>query len=251
MRKRSIIQLTPLLDVILLLLFALMIQLSIKDTEQNKVYEAAINDLETAKQEASIWADEVDDLAGQVKSLTQQLEEKGEEIALLQESNDEVFYGLARFLDMNNTEISLILSSANAFSAYQKINEFSDPKQAAEALYLYEMLSKKFYFINVTLVTETNHLLINGNQSNVHVVYDVDASSKTIANLKNDIKEAIELEIQNRDGGSSMVMVLLQTGDDDVYHYAWRLVWESIGELEQKYGTEKLHRLGIPWTQSD
>jgi hypothetical protein len=251
MRKRSIIQLTPLLDVVLLLLFALMIQLSVKDAAQTEAYDVANNDLAIAEQEKNVLADEVNDLTIQLASLTQQLDEKGEEIALLQESNDEVLYGLARFLDMNNTEISLLLSSANAFTAYEKMSELSDPTKAAEALYNYESLSQKFYFIDVTLASQTNQLLINGNQSTVHVVYDADASPETIAYVKENIKQAIESAIQTREGGSSMIMILLQTGDDDVYHYAWRLVWESIGELEQKYGTDKLHRLGIPWTQSN
>ena len=62
------------------------------------------------------------------------------------------------------------------------------------------------------------------------------------------VKDAIEKAISDRQGGSGMIFVTLSVKDEEVYQYAWDVVWEALGELQEKYGTQKLFRTHFRYT---
>ncbi len=243
MRSRSVIQLTPLLDVVLLLLFALLTSLAFTDANRKEGEEETA---ELIAQQNGIIASLTSDNA----ELSTELSEKEDAAHRLEEKNAAVLEGLSLFLDAHDGELQSLLAATSAKNASNQISAFSSPEKAARSLYLFENLYRKFFMVDVVLRGETNQMWVNGIETSVHIVLDESdrQSEKSINAMKQDIKEVIEEAIRQRQGGAELMMVVLQIGDDAVYHYAWQLIWECLGELEQKYGTEKFYRLNIPWT---
>ena len=111
----------------------------------------------------------------------------------------------------------------------------------AEELLKYEAISRQFYFIDIELKTQNNRVYINGQSTSIGITLDdVDSTGKV-----DEIKEAIEEDLEQRQGGSQMVFVTLLVKDREVRQYAWQIVWDAIGEIQEKYGTGKVFRTHI------
>ena len=57
--------------------------------------------------------------------------------------------------------------------------------------------------------------------------------------------DLIEEDMEKRQGGSQMVFITLKVYDREVYQFAWEAVWEAIGNIQEKYGTDKIFRTHI------
>ncbi len=263
-RRRSILDLTPLLDVVLLLLFAFMMMVTAQGEERDQEMEAfkeqtqaAISDTEDAKEqvntlqaEKTTLQDNIDTLSVENQKLQNDIEQLQESNAELESVNDlekesinQVIKGLAEFLDTNEAQIKKLIDGSDD----ELIDKLIDPKEAAAMLHRYKALSQQFYFIDVVLATEKNRLYVNNKATSVGINYEDIKDNASRSNKVDEVKDEIEAAIGSRQGGSAMIFVTLSVKDADVYQYAWDVVWDAIGELQEKYGTQKLYRTYIRW----
>lgn len=231
MRNRAHIDLTPLLDVILLLVFGFMFMLvsantKLADTES----ELESSQTDTAETIAALEA-ENEDLLQSVTDLQAALDAQA---ATLETASE----GIAAYFSLNESELSTVLSQQSSESVQTYLSTYAETEDVAKSMVMYELLTQEFYFIEVVLSGEGNHIIINGEKTSVNVRLEDIESAESKAEKKQAIKDAISDIIDTRPGGSSMVFVTLSTDNPEVYHYAWSLAWQAVSELAEKYGAK-------------
>ena len=234
MRKRAYIDLTPLLDVILLLVFGFMFILAsthtkLTDTESrlasSEADNAAAIDVLEAENEA---------LSLKVSHLEAALDAQAATLDITAE-------GIARYFSLNNDELETLLSQQTTQSVSTYLSSYVDADVTAKSMVMYELLSREFYFIEVVLSGEDNRIVINGEKTPVNIRISDITTADSKAEKKQSVKDAISKVIDARPGGSSMVFVTLSTDNPEVYHYAWSLTWQAINELTEKYGAKNYY----------
>ncbi len=251
--RKSTLELTPLLDVVLIILFVFMILLANSINEgiqtKNEAQETAEQmqgDLDAALENASELEDglaaleeEIDRLELSGSLTTEQLEKQREISDEQQQTAENLAKAVAEFIGTNQDGIESLLDE-NSAPTEQMLSSMST-EGIAEELLKYEAISRQFYFIDLELKTENNRLYINGESTSVGISNGEAGSEEKL----DEIKEIIENDLEQRQGGSQMVFISLIVKDRQVRQYAWQTVWDAIGEIQEKYGTDKVYRTHI------
>lgn len=236
MNKRSIIELTALLDIILILLFAFMMQ--VNANEQNIQSEQQVLQQKNVQ---LVNAQKAFELENEL------LRHEIEQMRFLHDKEkqtlDTLTRGIARFLQVDEAELLAIIEQSENQTDQQVawvLQQFTDDTQVMQELWKHEVLAKRFYFIEVGLKYSYNQIYINGNPTKVTINHQELTTTQQRKMKKEEIKEAIEKVINAREGGVGMVFLSLTLLDEHVYQYAYELAWEAIKEEQEKYGTEKM-----------
>ncbi len=238
MKRRSHIDLTPLLDVILMLVFGFMFVLAANATKLSETEDA----LKTSQSENAAAVAELqtenDALNAQVSDLQTTLDA---EAATLETASA----GIAEYFSLNQSELSALLSQQSSEDVRQYLSQTADPGDVAKSMVMYDLLTAEFYFLDVVLSGEDNRVVINGQRTSVIIRVSDIADADSRLQKKQAVKDAISEVIDARPGGSSMVFVTLSTDNPEVYHYAWSLVWQAVSELTEKYGAKNYYSAEI------
>ncbi|QUI21925.1 hypothetical protein HZI73_06235 [Vallitalea pronyensis] len=239
MKQRTFLDLTPLLDVVLILLFAFMLNVNAASSETEAQLE---NETETS-QSLRLQLDEKDN---EIKKLQDELEHSQVKIAALEASLDD----LQSAMTVEKETLTAITHQLTKWFGRQPlkkiantktIDKFLDEASVYEQLYKYDTLSKRYFFVDITLQTSNNQLSINDERTGIYITFD-DVSNDDRKHLKMEqIKESIEKVLENREGGYTFVLMTLSE-EGNVYRYAYNLVWDAIKEIEAKYGADKMFK---------
>ena len=247
MKKSSIIELTPLLDVILILLFAFLIIMQGQSDSMDEKFGALeetnvalmvhIDDLESQNAElekAKSRLDvEVNELKEQIKYESLSNAEEKKTLAAATEAFMSII--VSEGLDLEE----ILAQNPDAESAFGKVFNSGD---TVFELFKYNYVMSRFFFVNVELVGEENRVEINSKPTQLAINRDdaiTDISRKAKA-LK--IYDAIKSVIDSRLGGAEMVMVTLTVRDPEVYQYAYEIAWQALHELELRSSGYRLYK---------
>lgn len=234
MKNRSHIDLTPLLDVILLLVFGFLFVLASTNTQLAGV--KADLETSTADSQAAIKA-----LEAENERLALQVENLQEALAASQATAELTAQGAAEYFSLNQNELAVFLSQQSVENASAYLAAYADAGSVAKNMVMYELLANEFYFVEVVLNGEDNRILINGEKTSVNIRPEDIESADAKTEKKQAVKDIISGVIDSRTGGSSMVFVTLSTDNPEVYHYAWALTWQAVSELSEKYGAKNYY----------
>lgn len=245
--RKSTLELTPLLDVVLIILFVFMMLLAQQMAESADIKERAETDVETMEAEMLAAQDSLESLQEEYDALLATSEMTAEELARTKDTSEKqqdtaenLAKAVAEFIDANEDDIQKLLDDNDAPSK-EMLDNMSTEDIAAELL-KYEAISRQFYFIDIELKTSANRLYINNESTSLGISFDQVSDDAGKANKIEAIKSLIETDIEKRQGGAQMVFITLRVSDDEVYQYAWEVVWSAIGEIQEKYGTDKIFR---------
>lgn len=225
MKRNSIIDLTPLLDVILILLFAFMLNSNdiYQAQETSITNEVEKNDLlSTQLQKQSILLQELKD---QNVELNINLDTAKEELSTLREEKNNWYDSLASQLPETQSE-----------------NLSSDAITAAnlnEHLQKYDAIRKKYFFVDVELRNDDGKIYINLEDTKVSILEEElkTASSKTAK--KDSLKNLLSNYLEDRQGGYTFALISLKE-DGRVRRAQYNLMWEVIKELQSELGSDKI-----------
>lgn len=260
--KKSTLELTPLLDVVLILLFVFMLMLANQVNESAQVKQeadetvaATQEELDKALMDAGDLEDELEALQEDNDSLRQTGNETQEQLERQKAISDEqqdtaeaLSKAVADFIDANEYDIKKLLDEENAPS--QEMLDSMSIDDIAEEMLKYEALSRQFYFIDVELMSSNNRFFINGESTSLGIANSDLEDEKYIRDKIDEIKELIEDDMEKRQGGSQMVFITLEVHDRQVSQDAWQVAWDAIGEIQEKYGTDKIFRTHITIIQN-
>jgi hypothetical protein len=206
MRNNKYIDLTALLDVMMIILFAVLMNIQTENIEIKQISQDNAKSIE-------ILSIENHDLIKQNKALEK----------VLSEFN----LSLAQFITMDNKNISL-----------------DNPEAFREEILKYNVVKSRFSFIDVHLKTNSNHLYINEQGTNIYIFYEQVSDPARRTSLKASIQEAIEAQLQLHNSNKPFYLLSLKE-DGTVYRYAYTLVWEVIKDIESKYGPDRIFKLEV------
>lgn len=257
--RKSTLDLTPLLDVILIILFVFMMMLA-QQVQQSTAQAAADNEkVDAAEESLSISENSLAKATEYINELEKSLEEleaisaitaqeQKKQKALMDEQTqtlDNATAALAMFMVATDSDIQKLLNDNKTQVSDKLLNEITSPALITKHLLKYEALRKQFYFIDIELKGKNNRVYINNSSTTLGISYDETKDTQTRTAKVKDIQNKIEDNLENRQGGANMVFITLSVYDANVYQYAWEIVWEAIGQVQEKYGTDKIYRTHI------
>lgn len=225
MRQRiifnSIVDLTPLLDVVFILLFALLMSLSTeKNASDQKVDElASVLDMtETQLKEVQSENDQMNGTIQQIKEQQMSLN--------------------SSFVDWftKEQEVEALLSNPQTQNLF-------DLSKTSESLFKMDFLANQFFFIDVKVdAANAYKVIINGTTTNIQLNGALfnDEEGKKIATQM--LFDSLEKALSTKQGGYRYVLFTL-SDDGKMYKYAFDLIWSVFGDIETKYGTDEVFKL--------
>lgn len=206
MRNNMKIDLTPLLDVMMIIIFAVLmsIQKEHMDMKQSS------------------------------KDYSKSLESLSKENQSLYEKNKD----LERILSQYNRYLSQFITDED-----ENIS-LNNPEAFKEEILKYNSIKPKFSFIDIELKTKDNNLYINQQKTNIYIFFEQVSKEESRTSLKRSIQEAIEAQLQVEKGSTPLYLISLKD-DGTVYRYAYTLVWEVIKDIEKKYGSDRIFKLEV------
>jgi biopolymer transport protein ExbD len=238
MKRRASIDLTPMLDIILLLVFGFMFivamtktELSDKQTELEQKEKQLLSQVETTTKTVNSQKDTIDAYEIKINSLESEIDNKQKQIDQIKSATREYFL-------LNEQEIQKIVDASGKNPAIKVLDSYGDVNETANSIVMYELLSKEFFFVDIIIRSDSNRIYINDQITPVAIdVTDVDSIDKKNQKIQ-DIKKQISKVLDGRVGGSSMAFVTLSTDNEAIMHYAWQTTWDAVKQLEEKYGAK-------------
>ncbi len=240
-RIRQFIDLAPILDVVLILLFAFMLNIQNIDLDKSKL----VSDLDEQNLFLSASLEEVRSLA----------KSKGDEILNLEtersmhnfekETIDHLVKSLSRLIGLRQDEIrSLAMDSSSQSPSHLDdiLASLTDTEKIVEELIRLSLTQNKFYIIEIEILTSLNLIYINGQDTGVNIQRDdiLDKDRKISKELE--IFDLIQRHIEKRDGSASLILINLVLKDIEVRVYAHDLTWNVLLNVQEKYGFDKVFR---------
>ena len=206
MQREKLIDLTPLLDILMIILFAVLM---------NVQAEKSVSE-ETAKEQAQV----IEELSKTNRDLVREQEALEGELT-------KITTFLSEWVEMED----------NAFRVTQ-------PEELREELIKYETIRDKIFFVDVALQTKSNKLFINDKTAYIYIPYSQVSDKAKRETLKGRIQDLIEEELPLGGGEKSFYVISLKD-DGEVYRYAYQVVWEVIKDIEDKYGRDKVFKIAF------
>jgi|GEM_PF-1035380 len=257
--RKSTLELTPLLDVVLIILFVFMMLLASKVNESEETRKEAeetvavaqdnlnnaLVDIEELEDENIKLNEEITALKQSNELTSEQLDKQRQISQEQQDTAENLSKAIAEFIKANEDEVKQLLDENENAPSTKMLKTITSAEDIAEELLKFEALSRQFYFIDLELKTSNNRIYINDKSTSLGISFDEVKEDDDKQDKVNEIKNLIEEDMEKRQGGSQMVFVTLKVHDREVYQYAWQVVWDAIGEIQEKYGTDKIFRTHI------
>lgn len=227
--SEKLVDLTPLLDVVLILLFALLMNMSIeqeayKDTAEELAEEVAQKELEK-------------------EELNRLLEQRDVQIA---ELNDNVEMLVEQDVKLSEAVVTWFASEDIREAELVTSDDFEkilDKNEANQSLYQMDFIANQFFFVEIDFDRDNfQDVLINGVSTGVQLTFDKRNNQAQLEQAYDDIFDEVEKVMTEKDGGYRFVLFTL-TDNGYVYSYAYDLVWSVIKDIETKYTDDTIYKL--------
>lgn len=239
MKQRIFLDLTPLLDVVLILLFAFMLNMHVSSSQRDTELEK-----QTAKNQT--LSDAVTERNEQISALAKELQHAKDQ----QQKLEEEISQMVSTMDVERESIEAIAgqlskwfgdTSLKTIADEKMIEKFLDKNTIYEELYKYDTLAKRYFFVDIKLQTSDNEILINDTHTRISITREDILSNEKLDFKRDQLLEAIEKVLNDRQGGYTFVLITLSQ-EGNVYRIAYNLVWDVIEAIETKYGADKIFK---------
>jgi regulator of replication initiation timing len=245
MKKEIDIDITALLDVLLIVLFAVLLNVNTAVNEQSNELEEIGMQLEALENEKASLIDENNQLSkeneflsNELASLNTQLIEAENSYVIKYNNLETIAEGLSEWLNISEDMINEMIYTNSSIDFQSSNADTSDTNALIENIFKYEVITQKFVFIDLTVEGTENKVYIN-DQYTMSISsdewYDESLRYTTIDKLSS----AIDNYINNIDGGYSFILITYEHGDD-VYAYVSNVLSNAIDDVRSHYQDEKI-----------
>ena len=214
-KKNKLIDMTPLLDVILILLFAFLMSVQFEAEEYQEQSKNLEKEMEKVKEEALLTESQLQ-----------------ENISELKKQQDLTNRAIAQFLMQGEMSEELQMSSFEGL-----LNE----ETASKSLLQMDLLSKQYFFLEVRIDTMDRHqVYINDEATQIYLSADkrLDESQK-----QKDQQSLYDLLANKIDYSGKKFSMLTLIESRNQYEYASQLLWDVFSEIEVNYGAGQIYKL--------
>lgn len=217
--KKINLDFTSLLDILLILLFAFIIN---SNAQVQQKEEAMQSQLEKANAQAS----ELGKLLSEKDMEQKELEKKLVE-AETQKLQQELYTAQYK-VELDNA-LETIRQQAKS------------PNLTMQTWHNYKVMANKFLVLNVSIVSPENQLIINEKKMPFFLSYEEVSEEDTRSKKLTQLEDLIEKEIDNSINSGNLI--LISAGKDGkIERQIYLLLWDAIRNIETKYGKDKLFK---------
>jgi uncharacterized membrane-anchored protein YhcB (DUF1043 family) len=237
MKKRTIIELTAFVDILLILLFAFLFNISETNEKANSATNRSTelaqenfelkNDLEeisSAFQEISKTNEELknqnDFYKKYYKELANNIEKAFEDLKLPDNINEEELEKVQNLLDNKEINLDYIIKS--------------------------EGLKENFFVLDITIQGEKPEIILNNDSIDFSITYEQYTSENTKNKKLESLVDKIENSLKNN-GIPQLVYITIKQNDEDVFLYSYNLLTEAVKKIQNKYGADRVYFTEIPF----
>lgn len=229
LNKRSILDIVPLLDVILILLFVMMLNVGQSMIE----LENSASNLERKLVEAE----------ENIQLIQEDLDESKKELLNEKMKTEQLITALSKIIKEDEEKIKNLLNDmqlSDQADLEDKLSDIVMKENLYDELIKYSIVSNKISFIDIYLKGEDNRLYINNEETSLFLHFEEVADFRKRISKKTEIKELI-FEVMENSASSEISLITVKV-DSDVDRIAYLLVQEVIDDIEVKYGSNKIIR---------
>lgn len=217
--KKINLDFTSLLDILLILLFAFIIN----------------SNSQTAEKENRLLA-ELENTNHQKEALQSLLKQKDDEMKELKKN-------LADSEAQRLQQEEYVAQYKDALTkTLKELKEHTQtPNLSLQKWHNYKFIANKFLIFNVSIVTPDNQLIINDKKMPFYLSFEEVSSEETRLQKIKQLEDLIEKEIDNSIHSGNLI--LISAGKDSkIERQVYLLLWDAIRNVENKYGKERLFK---------
>lgn len=246
------VELTPLLDVVFILIFALMLNVNVtkaQDDAKIEEMDAAIEALEIDNQELNELAEQLNktiDAANDLNSdLVDSLDEATDENVRLTDISSEQSEKLHNQREqMEAFEASLLEMIGKELSDYDgEIDEafFEDVMQEKILLnewLKYEQISERYLFVEVRISNIDGRVYINDTYAGIGFQFEDVLNTEIKREKQGELKAFLYDWLDHTEGGYNFVFVTV-TAESNVTRAAREMVYDALGEMQPSFDNDQ------------
>jgi len=239
--SNKIVDMTPLLDVVLILLFALLMNMSLS---QDKLSDKTANlesDLSVMRDEREQLVDEhdkqIEELNEQIKELAIDQKRLEENLKQANAQNQELAKMNAKWLTSNGV-------ASKDFMSSQQLKDLYEADKTNKTLYQLDFVAKQFKFIEIRIDTNRFYeITIDKQETNLYFTDELMENPVLLEGLKRQLYNQLEGILVSGDGGYNMVLFTV-VYDEKVFSDYFDLVWDTLKEIDLAHKDGQIYRLG-------
>jgi len=237
MKKRTIIELTAFVDILLILLFAFLFNIS----ETNEKANSATNrSTELAQENFELKSD-----LEEISSAFQNISKKNDELENQNDFYKKYYKELADNIEKAFEDLKLPDNiSEEELERIQ--NLFDDKEINLEYIIKSEDLKENFFVLDITLQGEQPEIFLNEQKVDFTITYEQYSSENSRESKLNSLTEKIENSLKNN-GIPQLVYITIKQNDEDVFLYSYNLLLEAVRRIQNKYGADRIYYTEIPF----
>lgn len=227
--KRSILDIVPLLDVILILLFVMMLNVGQNMIELEDNAANLESKLAVAEENIELIEEEL------VKSNNELFNERIK--------TDQLIAALSKLLEEDEEVVKELLYEmqlGNQAILEDKLSNIQDRENLFDELIKYTIISSQISFIDLSLKGENNRLYINDKETSLFLLLEEVIDDTKKERKKKELNQLVYEAIENRNNGE--ILLITVKVDNEVDRIAYVLLQEVIDDIENEYGSDKIIR---------
>lgn len=237
MKKRSIIELTAFVDILLILLFAFLFNIS--ETKEKAVSTETQN-TKLAQENFNLK----NELA-KINESNKDLEGKNEKLESQNNFYKKFYKEISSDIEKAFKNIQMPENLDN--ESLVKINDFINKENInLDYLIKNEGLFENFFELDIEIKGEKPEIILNNKNIDFSLNYEQYNSANSRNKKLNELTDKIESSLKTN-GIPQMIYITIKQSDEEVYLYSYNLLIESIKEIQKKYGADRVYYTEIPF----
>lgn len=228
-RRNKLVDLTPLLDVFVILLFALLFNMS----QETKASEKEVESLEESVERLEVSLDNAlennNELEGENLTLKNNIDKISEQQS---KTNEAIMEWMSSKELVDNQIITRVM-----------MEELFEKEQAKQRLYELEFIANQFFFIEIHVDTMNHHhVYINGEPTYVYLDLEIHENEVSQENAYNELIDQLEKLMTEAESGYNNVIFTLKD-DGTTLAKSFNFIWLLLKDIEMKYGTDEIYKI--------
>jgi len=244
MKRDNLIDLTALLDVILIILFAVMLNMntsaeSASDEAQDKslTIEALTTENNMLTSDLTSTENQYNQLMGEYKQLKEVSSNQSEADKEIIQQYQTILELYAEINGGNSADITSIAELQGMTEAEQKstLKALTDTNVLMENLHKYEFISGSFEFIDLSFNLDTGMLLYDDEPTGI-LITDEDTNNERLSQLKtNEIVTYLKKQLQSVNNNRSFILITIKFDAFTTKRSYVTLISDTIDNLRETY----------------
>ncbi|MDA3847034.1 MAG: hypothetical protein PF505_10920 [Vallitaleaceae bacterium] len=244
MKRDNFVDLTALLDIILIILFAVMLNMNTTAESATGQVDNITQENDTLSKENNTLTEELlttetnnTQLQSELEQLSESYEAQSETDQQVIDQYQKILEQLTDVLEADAKDISAILEQQDMTDSEQReaLASLTDTNVLMENLHKYQVIAGTFEFIDLTFNLDTGMLLYNGKPTEIIISEDERLDDHLHQLKQKEIAEYLVNQIKTNGNNRSFILITIKFDPNAIKQFYIPLVSDSMDILRESY----------------